>query len=149
MLRLDFISAPVWIDMIGDARVSVVPFTTTVLARARAIMRRPDDDLPDETDEAQEEHFQRFTVAVASVAIREFENIADMDGNPLPVTAETVAGLLSIPACAEAFKIGYMVPAMAVLAEKKDLPPSQNGTSGAVRIIAVPAARPAKSAPTL
>lgn len=147
MLRLSFTAEPFWIPLMGDAQVRVEPFSSTILGRARAILRRGGDALPEATDEAVEAHFQRFATAIACAAITEWEGIGDLEGAPLPVTAETVAGVMSIPACADAFKVAYLLPAMEMLAEKKDLPPLSDGTSAAGRLIAVAAAKSAKPAP--
>ena len=147
MLRLVFSAEPFWIDLVGAARVQVLPFTSSVLGRAQAIGRRDKRPLPLAQDEAVQEHFNRFSVAMACAAITEWEGIGDQDGEVLPITPETVAGVMSIPACSEAFKLGYMVKAMEILAEKKAFAPSQNGTSAAVRLTAVPAATSAKPVP--
>jgi hypothetical protein len=147
MLRLDFSAVPFWIDLVGEARIQVAPFTSAVLTRAQAIGRGNGEPLPEDPVEAVQVHFDRLSVAVACAAILDWEGIGDVDGVPLPVSREAVVGLMSIHECFEAFKVGYMVKAVEILAEKKGFAPSSNGTSGADRIIAVPARKYATTAP--
>jgi hypothetical protein len=143
MLRLDFSAEPVWIDLVDGVRVLVQPFTSVIWARAQAIARRALAPLPAASDEAVQEHFERLSAAVACAAITAWEGVGDAEGAPLAISSDAIAGLMSIPACSEAFKIGYMVKVVEILAEKKGFAPSLNGTSGAERVIVVPAPRPA------
>lgn len=114
MLRLAYQTEPVWLDLLGDVRVKVRPFTAGLMAAARANL-----DNGDLAEASAAERFVAFTSALASVAIIEWSGIEGEDGAPAPLSAEAVAVLMDIWLVNEAFQRLYVTPGLLMGAEKK------------------------------
>jgi hypothetical protein len=137
MIRLAVRNEPAWLDLGHGVRVRVRPLTTTLMETAR---RRAGDelrelreaaqrvraahgqvsDLPDLDDPAvaYAETLTRVVKALALYAIREWEGVADDQGEALAATPETIAQLMDIPAFAERFFDRYTETFNATVAEK-------------------------------
>lgn len=114
MLRLVHSAEPHWLDLLGGVRVKVRPFTAGLMAAARSHL-----DKQDLTEATAGERFVAFASAMASVAILDWEGVADQDGIPALVTPETIAALMDVWLINEAFTSKYVTPGLVLGAEKK------------------------------
>ena len=48
-----------------------------------------------------------FAIAIARIAVTDWEGVGDTDGNPLPVTSEGIDALLEVWPIFEAFQAGF------------------------------------------
>ncbi len=140
MLRLVYSAEPAWLDLLGDIRVQVLPFRSSLMAAAKAgIDTRVGLDAPGEV------RFSALAYELAKLAIIAWEGVADQDDQPVPVTPDAVEALMDFYVLHEAFTAKYVTPGILMGAEKKGSAPSPNGFSVMARTTA-PAAKPA--APT-
>lgn len=141
MLRLVYSSEPHWLDVYGDVRVQVRPFTSGLLAAARTEV----DLLLPEAGAA--ERFVALSSAMARIAIIAWEGVGDINDNPLPVSIEAVTALMDIWVINEAFNKAYLTPGLMMAVEKKGFAPLLNGTLEGARDTAQVAQPSAKIAP--
>lgn len=114
MLRLNTSAEQVWLDLLGEVRIKVRPFTSGLVAAARARLEAADLD-----GASGGERFAALTTAMAVVAITDWAGVADQEGAPAPVTPETVAALMDVWLVHQAFTQAYMTPGLVLGAEKK------------------------------
>lgn len=141
MLRLNYSSEPHWLDLYGDVRVKVRPFTSGLLAAARTEI---DLSL---SDAGIGERFVALASAMAKIVILEWEGVGDMDDNPVPVTKDGVGALMDIWAVNQAFGQLYLTPGLMMSVEKKGFAPLLNGTSAGAQTTAQVAKKSANAAP--
>lgn len=137
MIKLAGRAEPTWLDLGAGVRVHVRPLNTTLMETARrrageelrelrdAAQRVRDahgqvSDLPDLDDPAvaYAETLTRVVKALALYAIREWEGVANEQGEAISATPETIAQLMDIPAFAERFFDRYTEAFNAAVAEK-------------------------------
>lgn len=104
MIRINFKSAPYWIELLPGLKVEVRPATTTIVMEAAAAKS---DDMS----------LDAFVRAMARVAITAWEGVADEAGKPVECTPDGIDALTDIWQVYKAFETLYVKPAMAVSAE--------------------------------
>jgi len=141
MLRLDMTRKPAWHDMPGGVRLKLLPITTALMAEAR---RDPDvvaalETVPAEGDDAEmsratdEAVAIPFAVALARLAIVEWEGVGDAKGNPVDPGTETIPALMDIWPIFEAFQTHYVQKGLLLEQEKNASAPSQPGSGAGAR----------------
>ncbi|MDT8329188.1 MAG: hypothetical protein RQ750_17770 [Roseovarius sp.] len=143
MLRLGLKKEDEWLDLVHGVRVKVRPYSTIIALRARedahlrsvAMAGAPDPELSFASG-----------VAVAKVAIIEWEGVVDDAGKPIDPTPELIGQLMDLAEIYAVFFIRYLMPSFLLDSEKNVSAPSPNGTTAAARTTACRARRPAKSA---
>ena len=110
MIRLDLPRDPYWLDLPHGVRLLVRPLDTAIDAAARAAsvtdLRERGQTAP---PAAAKEPWRlgqtkdALARAVGQLTILEWSGVLLADGSPAPVTAESVALLMSIPKIATAF----------------------------------------------
>ena len=141
MLRLDMTRKPAWHDMPGGVRLKLLPITTALMAEAR---RDPDvvaalETVPAEGDDAEmsratdEAVAIPFAVALARLAIVEWEGVGDAKGNPVEPGPETIPALMDIWPIFEAFQTHYVQKGLLLEQEKNASAPSQPGSGAGAR----------------
>jgi len=160
MLRLDMTRKPTWHDMPGGVRLKLLPITTALMAEAR---RDPDvlealQGVPPELDDAAPEADPTaaratdeavaipFAVALARLAIVEWEGVGDAKGTPVDPGPETIPALMDIWPIFEAFQTRYVQTVLLLEQEKNASAPSQPGSGAGARTTAGPATRRARTA---
>ncbi|WP_397544459.1 hypothetical protein [Roseovarius salis] len=159
MLRLDMTRKPAWHDMPGGVRLKLLPITTALMAEAR---RDPDvvaalQSVPPEADEAldadpaaarasDEAVAIPFAVALARLAIVEWEGVGDAKGAPVEPGPETIPALMDIWPIFEAFQTRYVQKGLLLEQEKNASAPSQPGSGAGARSTAGPATGRARTA---
>jgi len=144
MLRLDMTRKPAWHDMPGGVRLKLLPITTALMAEAR---RDPDvvaalETVPAEGDDAEmsratdEAVAIPFAVALARLAIVEWEGVGDTKGNPVDPGPETIPALMDIWPIFEAFQTRYVQKGLLLEQEKNASAPSQPGSGAGARTTA-------------
>lgn len=149
MLRLDMTRKPAWHDMPGGVRLQLLPITTALMAEAR---RDPDvvealAGVPPEADEAPEADPAvaraadeavaiPFAVALARLAIVEWEGVGDAKGAPVEPGPETIPALMDIWPIFEAFQTRYVQKGLLLEQEKNASAPSQPGSGAGARTTA-------------
>ena len=141
MLRLDMTRKPAWHDMPGGVRLKLLPITTALMAEAR---RDPDvvaalETVPAEGDDAEPSRAADeavaipFALALARLAIVEWESVGDAKGNPVDPGPETIAALMDIWPIFEAFQTRYVQKGLLLEQEKNASAPSQPGSGAGAR----------------
>ncbi|MGS4947630.1 hypothetical protein ACVDG3_19305 [Meridianimarinicoccus sp. RP-17] len=160
MLRLDMTRKPAWQDMPGGVRLKLLPITTALMAEARrdpdvvealqSVPPEPDDDASDAdpaaaraTDEAVA---IPFAVALARLAIVDWEGVGDAKGAPVDPGPETIPALMDIWPIFEAFQTRYVQKGLLLEQEKNASAPSQPGSGAGARSTAGPATGRARTA---
>ena len=154
MLRLDMTRKPAWHDMPGGVRLKLLPITTALMAEAR---RDPDvvaalETVPAEGDDAEtvratdEAVAIPFAVALARLAIVEWEGVGDAKGAPVDPGPETIPALMDIWPIFEAFQTRYVQKGLLLEQEKNGSAPSQPGSGAGARSTAGPATGRARTA---
>ena len=142
MLQLDLSNEPAWLDLGHGVRVKLRPLTTALMVAARndpAVQ-----DLPE--DARDEESALAFAMALARVAVLEWEGVGDADGNPIPVSAQAIDALLDLWPLFEAFQTGYVAKGLLLEQEKNASSPLPTGSSAGATDIAKPARKLARTA---
>lgn len=142
MLRLVINPEPRWIDLLAGVRVKVRPCTSAIFAAATS----GKDISGLGADITHEHHWSLITSAIAGLAIIEWEGVGDEEGAPMPVTPEAIGALMDMVLINQAFSAEYVRPYLMMVQEKKELPPSPNGPSGAGRNTVEAVGRNAKNA---
>ena len=126
MIRLKLQSGPEWIDLGNGVKVECQPYTTlmTLAAREDPALRDIDPE-----NASQSRLAYGSGVAIARLAISDWDGVGDEDGNPVDPTPETVEKLMAIPQFYDAFFAKYLVPALVLDAEKNGSTPSPDGTT--------------------
>jgi len=148
MLRLDMTRKPAWHDFPGGVRLKLLPITTALMAEAR---RDPDvvaalETVPFEADTAEADPAAAratdeavaipFAVALARLAIVEWEGIGDAKGAPVDPGPETIPALMDIWPIFEAFQTRYVQKGLLLEQEKNASAPSQPGSGAGARTTA-------------
>ena len=144
MLRLDMTRKPAWHDMPGGVRLKLLPITTALMAEAR---RDPDvvaalETVPPEADDAEASRATDeavailFAVALARLAIVEWEGVGDAKGSPVEPGPETIPALMDIWPIFEAFQTRYVQKGLLLEQEKNASAPSQPGSGAGARTTA-------------
>lgn len=146
MLKLSQTAEPYWLDLLPGVRIRVRPITIATMLIARDAVGKV------YRGEDQEDVGVRANVAlVREIALRgivEWDGIGDADGNPAPVTPETVSALLDHWPAYDAIDALYVSPALERGEEKNVSSNSPAGTSEAAPPTATPAESSALSAHT-
>ncbi|MGE7153160.1 hypothetical protein ACQKJ1_05405 [Methylorubrum rhodesianum] len=139
MLKLSTASQePFWIDLIPGVRVRVRPITVASMLVAREAVGKVYRD-EDQTDVATRASMA-LVHELARRGIVEWEGVGTAEGEPAPVTAETVNALLDHWPAYDALDALYVTPALRRDEEKNGSSSSPDGTSGAGPNTATPAA---------
>lgn len=144
MLRLNPVAEPYWLDLAPGVRVLVDPCSSALMVAARSTPEVEAIAL----DGSAHEQALVFAKAIARIAIRDWEGVGDVDGNPVEPTPALIAALLDLYPIFERFQVDYLGRGLMLEAEKNALSPAPRGTSAGATPIAVPAADPAPTAPT-
>lgn len=119
MIRIGAITQPTWVDVADGVRLLCQPVTSLVLSMAKVDVAKL--DASDEADTAQRNiRFDLLCRQVARIVITEWEGIGDMEGQPVPVDPVLIDALMNNNVIFAAFKTRVMMPAFALVAEKKD-----------------------------
>lgn len=138
LVRLDLSTADRWTHLIGDFEILHGPVTSAIMAEAGHAARA-------ESIEARTVEITRY---LARAVIRDWRGVANEEtGDPVPVTPETIDAVMDIWPIFRAFNDRVIDARIRIDREKKDLPTSQNGTSGSVEPTAPTATDPAPTAP--
>jgi hypothetical protein len=100
MLRLDLTAEPRWLDLGYGVRLRAAPLTTALMVASRSDASV--ETLPESATD--EERALVFAKAIARRAVMEWEGVGDADGNPAPVTPESIDALLEVWPLFEAFQ---------------------------------------------
>ncbi|MFH1157604.1 MAG: hypothetical protein V1721_01775 [Pseudomonadota bacterium] len=111
MITLNLKREPYWINLLDGVSLYVRPATTALIMAARAATLKENIENDIERASALIRHLGRL-------AILEWKGIGDPDGNPAPVTPETVGALLDLWPVSEAFERLYLTPALLLEQEK-------------------------------
>ncbi|SLN77947.1 hypothetical protein [Roseisalinus antarcticus] len=145
MLRLDMTRKPAWHDMPGGVRLKLLPITTALMAEARrdpdvveALQSVPPEAIEAEADAAisratDEAVAIPFAVALARLAIVEWDGVGDARGNPVEPGTETIPALMDIWPIFEAFQTRYVQKGLLLEQEKNASAPSQPGSGAGAR----------------
>ncbi len=144
MLRLDMTRKPAWHNMPGGVRLKLLPITTALMAEAR---RDPDvvaalEAVPGEGDDAETSRASDeavaipFAVALARLAIVDWEGVGDAKGAPVDPGPETIPALMDIWPIFEAFQTRYVQKGLLLEQEKNASAPSQPGSGAGARTTA-------------
>jgi hypothetical protein len=141
MLRLDMTRKPAWHDMPGGVRLKLLPITTALMAEARhdpgvvtALETLPAAGDDAETSRATDEAVAiPFALALARLAIVEWEGVGDAKGNPVDPGPETIPALMDIWPIFEAFQTRYVQKGLLLEQEKNASAPSQPGSGAGAR----------------
>ena len=144
MLRLNPVAEPYWLDLAPGVRVLVEPCSSALMVAARSSAEVEAVAL----DGSEHEQALVFAKAIARIAIRDWEGVGDLAGNPVAPTPALIAALLDLYPIFERFQVDYVGRGLLLEAEKNALSPAPSGTSAGATPIAVPAAEPAPTAPT-
>ncbi len=113
MIRLNLNPAAEWLDLPHDVRAKVAPLNSAIISAARTDPRLA--GLDGATDA---ERGLAVSYAIARLAILEWENVGDEDGEPVEVTPEGIDALMDIPAIYDAFNMLYVAKGMRLVTEK-------------------------------
>ncbi len=139
LVRLDLSREDRWTSLIAGFEILHGPVTSAMLAEAG---HSADPDL---TIEARTVQITRF---LAKAVIRDWRGVVDdATGEPLAVSPEAVDAVMDIWPIFRAFNDKVIDARIRIDREKKDLPTSQNGTSGSAPDIAPTATDPVPSVP--
>ena len=141
MLRLDMTRKPAWHDMPGGVRLKLLPITTALMAEAR---RDPDvvaalETVPAEGDDPESSRATDeavaipFALALARLAIVDWEGVGDAKGSPVEPGPETIPALMDIWPIFEAFQTRYVQKGLLLEQEKNASAPSQPGSGAGAR----------------
>lgn len=145
MIRLNLSREPRWLDLGHGVRVLVEPLTSAVMMAARSELR---DALSNPGSYAAKEKAAVTLVkSLARIAIRNWEGVGDLDGEPVPPSPEGIDALLDLPPLYDAFERDYVGPALLLDAEKNAFAPSPNGILAGASATAGPAQTTAPPAP--
>ncbi len=144
MLRLNPVAEPYWLDLAPGVRVLVEPCSSALMVAARSSAEVEAVAL----DGSEHEQALVFAKAIARIAIRDWEGVGDIDGNPVEPSPALIVALLDLYPIFERFQVDYVGRGLMLEAEKNALSPAPRGTSAGARPIAVPAGEPAPTAPT-
>lgn len=139
MIKLSSIkSDPSWLDLIPGVRLRVRPITVASMLVAREAVGKVyrDEDQADVTARAS----IALVRELAHRGIVEWEGVGNAEGEPAPVTAETVDALLDHWPAYDALDALYVTPALRRDAEKNESSNSPDGTSAEAPNTATPAA---------
>ena len=142
MLKLDLTAEPRWLGLGHGVRLRVAPLTTALMVAARSDPAL--EALP--ATASDEERALTFSMAIARLAVTDWEGVGDADGNPVPVTPEGIDALLEVWPIFEAFQASYVSNGLLLDAEKNASAPSPTGTSAGATATARPADKRARTA---
>jgi len=138
MQRLILHTKKRWIDIADGIRFQVEPMSSAIMTAAT---QQP--DVAEMPVEAFEHRYEVVCRHIAQTVIRAWEGVTlDDEDTPAPVTPDTVAGVMDIPAIRRQFSKAYLEDWLRVGAEKKGLAPLRSGTSAGAPTTAT-AAEPA------
>lgn len=145
MIRLSLPHEPYWLDLPFGVRLHVRPIDTALDAAARfAAVEVLRGDAATDTGAdpaARARRLGRAKAALATscaqAAILAWEGVLDSDGaEPAPVTPETVARLMAVPAIAKAFVTAWYQPLERPAAEGEGCGAAPDGITAAPPTIA-------------
>lgn len=142
MIRLNLNPEPVWLDIVPGVRFRVAPINTALISAAQQQPEMKGLAL----DATREQAALAMAKAIGSLAILEWEGVADADGYPLAPTPQTIGAVLDLYPVFEAFQIGYVAKGLLLESEKNVSAPSPSGTSEGATDTAQPVPVPAKTA---
>lgn len=116
-----------WIEILPGVRVEFEPITIKAVRAARKAAADALGIDPDDIEEAGDQ----LTRELLRRGIRAWEGVGDEDGEPLPLTPETVAMALDDPTFCQAADQAYVYPYVLRNAEKNASSGSLNGTGEA------------------
>lgn len=111
MITLNLKREPYWIDLIEGVSLYVRPATTALIMAARARTLK-------ESIESDVERASALIRNLGRLAVLEWKGVGDEDGNPAPVTPDTVNALFDLWPISEAFERMYLTPALLLEQEK-------------------------------
>ena len=129
---------PFWLDLIPGVRIRVRPITVASMLVAREVVSRVyrDEDQTDVTTRAG----MALVHELARRGIAEWEGVGTAEGEPAPVTVETIDALLEHWPAYDALDALYVGPALRRAEEKNGSSNSSGGTSPEEPNTATPAA---------
>lgn len=129
LVRLDLTLEDRWTTLIAGFDLLHGPVTSAILSEAgHAAMAVGEGEDPP-TLEARTVAITKF---IAKAVIRDWRGVVnDATGEPLPVTPATIDAVMDVWPVFRAFNERVIDARIRIDREKKDLPPLQNGTSGA------------------
>lgn len=125
MIRMPQSKDPVWYDLGLGVRLKVRPITTAIVRAASAAATGTDYPEADVLS-------VRMAVFNREIAIRsvvDWEGVGDADGNPAPVTTETIGAAMDMHQVDAAFQAICLAPWLMMAAEKKGSAPLPDGSS--------------------
>lgn len=129
LVRLDLSLEDRWTTLLAGFDILHGPVTSAILAEAGHAASALGEDGAPQTLEARTVAITRF---IARAVIRDWRGVVnDATGEPLPVTPETIDAVMQVFPVFVAFNEKVVDARIRIEHEKKDLPPLQNGTSGA------------------
>ncbi len=143
-------SEPFWLEILPGQRTQFKPLTMAMLLVARqragetALSLLPKSESDPDGDGvllASASGQVKFVVSIAQMAIVAWEGIGGADGNELEPTPEAIAEYMSDYRVFDAVRRLYIDVQLVSVEEKNASAPSQNGISGADKIIAKAARR--------
>lgn len=147
LVHLDLTTADRWTALIGDFEILHGPVTSAIMAEAGHASMVGDGEDPAQAMTI-EERTVFITKYLARCVIRDWRGVVDEEtAEPVPVTPATVDAVMDIYPIFRAFNDKVIDARIRIDREKKDLPTSQNGTSGSGPDIAPTATDPAPSVP--
>lgn len=139
MIKLsNSLADPTWLDLLPGVRVKVRPITVASMLVAREAVGKVyrDEDQTNVTTRAS----MALVHELARRGIVEWEGVGTAEGDPAPVTAETLNALLDHWPAYDALDALYVTPALRRDEEKNGSSSSPDGTSAEAPSIASPAA---------
>ncbi len=111
MIKLDLKREDYWLDLGYGVRVKVHPASTALVMAARVSALKADTEDAGGRSAA-------LIKKLATLAITEWEGVADDEGNPASVTNEGVEALMDLWPIADAFERLYLSPTLLLEQEK-------------------------------
>lgn len=140
MIRLDLARGKRSINLGHGVTVTVLPLTSAMMMMAK-------DRLAERKRQGGEEiRATDLVKELGLLAIIGWEGVAGAEGEPAPVTEESVSALLDLYPIFNSFNDLFVGPALTLEAEKNASAPSPNGTSAGAKTIAAPVRSRARSA---
>lgn len=154
LVRLDLSRKDRWTTLFAEFEILHGPVTSAIMSEAGHATDAPADlaEVGAEAVAAPHQTISERTVAItkfiARAVIRDWRGVLDdATGKPLPCTPEMIDLVMDHFPAFRAFNERVIDARIRILREKKDLPTSQNGTSGSAPDIAPTAMDPAPTAP--
>jgi hypothetical protein len=118
MLRLNLSTEPRWLDLGHGVRRLVDPLTTSIMLAARSDPRIVAAAGDPEGVASNDDLARIVAKSLARIVVRDWEDVGNGDGKPLPITHEGIDALLELWPIFEAFQTRYIAGALILDAEK-------------------------------